>query len=289
MGMSLFFGLSGFLITRQLMHNDNVREFLIRRLARIIPLAFAYAFVVFILVTFDPERLFGTLTFLENYLVSYLNEYNSHFWSLCVEMHFYLFIALVVALMGKKGLWIVFPSCVLITMIRIDAGATVNINTHFRVDEILAGACVALLYPDGESRLNSRLLTLGAILLWVASSSPFAGWLQYLRPYASAFLIFLMLKQAPSQLRTFLTSKPMLYIAAISYALYVIHHGLLPGWWSEGSIYERYLFKRPLSFVIIFALAHLSTFYWEKYWLDSAKGWISKMRSVSQRPIQQPT
>lgn len=285
MGMSLFFGLSGFLITRQLAHNDNVRDFLIRRLARIIPLAYAYAFVVFIIATYDPERFFGTLTFLGNYRVEYLNEYNSHFWSLCVEMHFYLIIAAVVAAVGRKGLWIVFPACLIITIFRINVGAYVNINTHLRVDEILAGACIALLYRDESPRLNSYLLTLVAVSIWAASSSPFSGWLQYVRPYASAFLIFLMLKQGPSHVSDFLACKPLRYIATISYALYVIHHGLINGWFNEGSVLERYLFKRPISFALTFALAHFSTFYWEKYWQEAAKSWISK-RSMRERSVQ---
>jgi len=46
MGMSLFFGLSGFLITRQLINNDNVREFLIRRCCRITPCLCLYSYCV---------------------------------------------------------------------------------------------------------------------------------------------------------------------------------------------------------------------------------------------------
>jgi peptidoglycan/LPS O-acetylase OafA/YrhL len=41
MGMSLFFALSGFLIASTLIHNADIREFLVRRLTRIVPLAYA--------------------------------------------------------------------------------------------------------------------------------------------------------------------------------------------------------------------------------------------------------
>jgi hypothetical protein len=41
-GMALFFTLSGFLITGFLLRNDNVDEFLISRLARIVPLAWLF-------------------------------------------------------------------------------------------------------------------------------------------------------------------------------------------------------------------------------------------------------
>ncbi len=46
MGMSLFFCLSGFLITRMLFENPSVGTFLTRRIARIYPLLIVYAVVV---------------------------------------------------------------------------------------------------------------------------------------------------------------------------------------------------------------------------------------------------
>ncbi|HKT54985.1 MAG TPA: acyltransferase family protein, partial [Caulobacteraceae bacterium] len=39
-GMSLFFVLSGFLITRFLLESDSLVEFYVKRLARIVPLAY---------------------------------------------------------------------------------------------------------------------------------------------------------------------------------------------------------------------------------------------------------
>src|ERR1700682_3044087 len=54
MGMSLFFALSGFLITSGLLRNSSIHEFLVRRLARILPLAYAYTLVVFLVFSFEP-------------------------------------------------------------------------------------------------------------------------------------------------------------------------------------------------------------------------------------------
>src|SRR5437667_9931257 len=50
MGMSLFFALSGFLITSGLIKNPNISEFMARRLARILPLAYVYTMVVFLVL-----------------------------------------------------------------------------------------------------------------------------------------------------------------------------------------------------------------------------------------------
>ena len=147
MGMSLFFALSGFLITSTLIHNPDVLEFLVKRLARIIPLAYAYTFIVFTVIVFDPKIALWTATFLINYFTEYMIvDLNNHLWSLCVEVHFYIAIALIVLTFGKRGLWIVWPACILITALRVHDGAYIAIQTHLRVDEILVGACVATVY-----------------------------------------------------------------------------------------------------------------------------------------------
>src|SRR5664280_494896 len=53
MGMSLFFALSGFLIATLLLHNPDVVEFAAKRLGRILPLAYAYTFLVFVFLHWD--------------------------------------------------------------------------------------------------------------------------------------------------------------------------------------------------------------------------------------------
>src|SRR6266545_8192493 len=57
MGMSLFFVLPGFLIASTLIQNPDVYDFMVRRLARILPLAYAYAIVVFLILLLLIPRL----------------------------------------------------------------------------------------------------------------------------------------------------------------------------------------------------------------------------------------
>jgi peptidoglycan/LPS O-acetylase OafA/YrhL len=40
-----------------------------------------------------------------------MGPYNWHFWSLAVEMQFYVSIAIVVLCGGRRALWIVWPAC----------------------------------------------------------------------------------------------------------------------------------------------------------------------------------
>jgi peptidoglycan/LPS O-acetylase OafA/YrhL len=280
MGMSLFFALSGFLIVSQLLHNPDIHEFMVRRLARIVPLAYAYALFVSAFFIFDPKMLLSTFTFLLNYFDQYMNQYNAHFWSLCVEVQFYISIALVVALAGKKGVWIVWPACLAVTLLRVSEGAYIHIQTHFRVDEILAGACVATLCqkPWWNRYRVPAAFAVFAALFWFASSSPYTGWVQYLRPYATALVLAAVLLSGAPWINRFLALRSLRYIATISYALYVVHLITIQGWFNEGSIFERYLIKRPLSFAMTFMAAHVSTFYWERPWQQAGAQWIQRRR-----------
>jgi peptidoglycan/LPS O-acetylase OafA/YrhL len=280
MGMSLFFALSGFLIASGLRHNPDVPEFLVKRLSRIVPLAYAYTFLVFYFLDYDPKEMLWTASFVENYFTEYLNGYNAHFWSLCVEVQFYIAIALVVLCLGRKGIWIVWPACLAITAFRIYNGTYIALETHLRGDEILVGACLATVYQNSWSgRLKyPTVLVIAAVLLWLISSSPYSGWCQYLRPYATASLLAAALCLGDTLLATLLSSRPMRYVAAISYALYVIHPLTIHGWWNEGSTFDRYVLKRPISFAMTFAAAHLSTFYWERPWTQAGRQWIKQRR-----------
>jgi peptidoglycan/LPS O-acetylase OafA/YrhL len=273
MGMSLFFSLSGFLITSNLLAGQTVYSFYIRRLTRILPLAYSYLAFVFLIVSFNPRALIGSLFFIENYDFSYLSVLNGHFWSLCVEVHFYLVIGLIVAIFGQRGLWAIIPACLAVTLIRVSQGAIISIQTHLRIDEILAGAWVALIYYRGTIKLEARTWWVAvASGLWALSSWPLANdALQYMRPYFAAAILLLTVSLAPCMLQSFLASRPARYIADISYALYVIHPVTTYGWLNEGSLFERYALKRPVSFAMTFLLSHLSTFYWESLWIAWGK------------------
>ncbi len=277
MGMSLFFALSGFLITSTLLTNDDAFAFLVKRLARIVPLAYLYTSIVFVFFIFSPLDALLTNLFVINYIG--LNPYNWHFWSLCVEMQFYITIALVVWTFGRRGLWFLWAACIAVTMMRINAGAYIDIRTHLRVDEILSGACVAMIFKDqwrGALRFPTLLLVCAAIS-WVACSAPSAGWLQYLRPYATATVLSVALSHRGSLIAQILSSAPLRYIANISYALYVVHPITVVGWLNDGDFWLR-AFKRILSVVLTFSLAHLSTFYWESPWRRAAAAWVERRK-----------
>lgn len=288
MGMSLFFALSGFLIIRTL-RSATVLEFIVKRMARILPLVYLYILVVFVIFGLSKQALLAHLGFIVNYRQDQLIPVTEHLWSLCVEVHFYIFVTALAAIGGSRALMLVWPCCLAITALRIMDGAYIDVATHLRIDEILAGACVATLPASRLSTGNTSLLiwALPAVT-WAVTSHPDSGWLQYLRPYAAGLLLLATISQPPNWLVSMLGGPILRYIAATSYALYVIHPLTAHGWWNDGSIWQRYLLKRPLGFVITLIAAHLSTFYWERAWIQTARRWIRSRHAGTRQSLGQP-
>ncbi|WP_407150706.1 acyltransferase family protein [Bradyrhizobium sp. ORS 86] len=279
MGMSLFFALSGYLIIRSLC-TATIFEFIIRRMVRILPLAYLYIALVFIVFGLSGQALLSHLGFILNYRLDEMIPVTEHLWSLCVEVHFYVFVTALAALTGRKGLIAVWPCCAAITALRILEGTPIEVATHLRIDEILVGACVATLPVRRLPTSTSLLVWALAAGAWAASSHPDSGWLQYLRPYATGLLLWATLSQPPNPLLGILGSKSLAYIAATSYALYIFHPLTAHGWWNDGSIYQRYLLKRPAGLVLTLLAAHLSTFYWERMWIQAARRRLASRRAL---------
>lgn len=272
-GMALFFTLSGFLIVTALDRGMPLREFALKRIARIVPLAWLAIAVLATWQHYDDRVLLQNLLFVGNLPAFNLLSGGEHFWSLGVEMQFYACIGLTVALLGRRGLWLVPVGCLTVTAMRIAAGQPISIVTWHRVDEILAGGCLALAVARGHHRyLRGIPLWIGVIGLLVASN-PLSGPVQYLRPYAAVFLVGISIHQPPKVLLT----KTMAYIARVSFALYVIHGMLVDTWLGSGEKFVK-LAKRPLLIALTFALAHLSTRYVEEPIMRRCRGKVPAER-----------
>jgi peptidoglycan/LPS O-acetylase OafA/YrhL len=270
MGMAIFFTLSGFLITSFLLANASISDFLIRRFFRIIPLAWLALLIVFPLAHVAPEFYLPNFLFYANLPPYYLPEITAHFWSLSVEVQFYLTIAIIVGLLGTRGLYLIIILCLAITAYRVAGGAQFAIVTWYRADEILAGGILALIHSGKAGRpWHVVVPPLGVYVLiglFMISTLPAAGVANYFRPYLAAAMVGSTLVGAPLRLGAILRSGTLRYIAAVSFALYVFHGILANTWLGQGEKLARYL-KRPLLVVATFALAHVSTFYYEQRWI----------------------
>lgn len=107
-GMVIFFILSGFLITTILLKNQNVVPFLIRRFLRIIPLAWLVLGISLVCISAERNLYLPHFFFYANWEPMTLTFATGRFWSLCVEMQFYVLMAFLVVLF-KKRTFFFFP------------------------------------------------------------------------------------------------------------------------------------------------------------------------------------
>jgi peptidoglycan/LPS O-acetylase OafA/YrhL len=193
-GVDLFFVLSGFLVggllfKEQLREGDlRIGRFLIRRGFKIYPPF--YAMLTFTLLMFATgakvwigwQRVIGEALFLQNYLGSLW----AHTWSLAVEEHFYLLLALLVAVLLRRHPnsadpfrhipWIVLASAIAclalrtVTAIRQPFHFTTHIApTHLRIDSLFFGVFLSYAW----NYHHARLIGLDARFRWIAL--PIAG------------------------------------------------------------------------------------------------------------------
>lgn len=281
-GMVLFFILSGFLITNHLMKDQDIVNFLIKRIARIIPLA--WITLVITLYFFDASQYqwISNIFFFANIPPYGLIEGNGHFWSLYLEIQFYLAIAGLVFILKKRAFILLPIFALMVTGHRAVEGVHMAINTQFRIDEILAGCSLAIVYNSNLVKtkiLIGRIKPIYIIPFLLFSAHPWSGPLNYARPYIAMILIASTLfSNGDSLFIVILKNKYLSYIASVSYALYVFHGVLTYTWLGGGDILEKYL-KRPLLLLITFGMAHISTKYFENFWINFGNNLI-KRRSV---------
>ncbi|MGB1428024.1 MAG: acyltransferase family protein [Cycloclasticus sp.] len=241
---------------------------------RIVPLAWLYLAIAPPILNVNIDDYFSHFAFYVNSPPMSFVAGTSHFWSLCVEMQFYVGVTLLFFMLKERSFYVLIALCVLVALYRIDSGVHIAINTYYRIDEILVGVIVAMAYNNKLGKWLPGLFKwvnpYYVMALLLVSCHPDSGFVNYFRPYFAAILIASTLYSPPVKLANFLNMKILVYLAGISYALYVIHPLLAHTWLGSGELLEKYS-KRPLLFATLFALAHFSTFYDEKYWIGLAK------------------
>ena len=293
-GMALFFILSGFLITRLLIENNNLFEFLVKRLARIVPLAFLFMAVVFFFFDRNLTALWRELSFTLNDYPEAIDTFNPHLWSLCVEVQFYLVMGLLFRFARPAAPFVIVGLCLLVTVLKVIAHDPWSMRTELRGDELLAGSLLYMsvsgLFGD-HGRLWRRIEPFTPVLavLLLLSSRAGMGPLDYVRAYLAMLLVGSVLVTRRMWLAKALASRPMAYIARISYALYIIHMGAwaaVTGKLGMGSTIGRMLVQRPITFAITLPLAHLSTVYYEAPWIAFGRRIVAFSRRLRGGPVK---
>jgi peptidoglycan/LPS O-acetylase OafA/YrhL len=268
LGVDLFFVLSGFLITGLLYEAHDkphyLRNFYVRRVLRIFPLYYGVLALVFFVAPLIPllrgptldyllERqawawLYGINVYLaghEEWSFSYLN----HFWSLCVEEHFYLFWPFVVLLLAR------WPRALIAVCLAISLGAmlarvtgilmglswwTTVVLTPFKLDGLALGAFLAVMVrqPGGLGWLVRALPRIAAVVgglvvvtfVWTVLVSrqglEVAGSIRaaLFQILLACMLVGVLIAPKQSTVSRFFSSRGMVFLGTYSYGLYVYHH-----------------------------------------------------------------
>jgi peptidoglycan/LPS O-acetylase OafA/YrhL len=268
LGVELFFILSGFLITGILYDSRNdphyFRNFYMRRVLRIFPLYYGVLALVFVVAPLIPLLRGPTLDYLvdrqawawlygvniylaghDEWSFSYLN----HFWSLCVEEHFYLFWPLLVFLLAHRPRTLIAVSlatslCAVLARLTVllmglSWWSTV-VLTPFKLDGLALGAFLAVTarQPGGLEWLRAavpRVVTLvGALLaatfVWTLLVSrrelELVGSLRIalFEILMACLLVSLLMAPKQSATSSFFRSRSAVFLGTYSYGLYVYHH-----------------------------------------------------------------
>lgn len=283
-GVSVFFVISGFLITNILIkeleatETISLRRFYFRRAFRIFPPFYAFLVIAFIVARLGYFRseirhfvIAGTYTW--NYLGGG-NSLLEHTWSLSLEEQFYLLWPAVLVLLGRRrgvkfALWLIVLSPfsrVLTYLLFPRYRGAIAMMLHARIDTIMFGCVIALLWNDERFlRLVQPLLRgsiAAAAALYVLVVDPllqvrFHG--AYQLPFGltiDACCISILLVYAvrfpAGVLGRFLNTAWLRHIGVISYSLYL---------WQQMFTRENSVSYFPLNLLAILACAEAS------YWL----------------------
>ncbi len=255
-GVSVFFALSGFLITRRLMEARaiDLADFYRRRAFRILPPIVVYLAVVAVLglalrvIPMDGGQLLASLFFYRNYWSAPAPQawYTGHFWSLAVEEHFYLMWPVLLWIAGfRRARWIA-PALVLAVaawrfadlrygwIARFDPALRGSLGrTDYRLDTLLFGCALALVWDDARvkalfNRIGGTALALiaaGAALCCQVWTPP--GYLTMVAALMALLPAATVAKPA-SWAGRILEIPLLVWVGQMSYSLYIWQQLFLP-------------------------------------------------------------
>jgi len=254
LGVSFFFVLSGFLITRILIEskesNNFFSNFYIRRSLRIFPLYYLYIFIVFIYCLYFDVQGVNNWLYYVFYLQNYTMAWNGfayvpgqefgHTWSLAVEEQFYLLWPLVVFLCNRNLIIIsaIMLSCVAIAsrFYLAEYTSIVSFAPLFStMDTLLIGAIIAVISVNKRAMKIFSCALLAVGLFWFISVVKFGvliyGWHKGIEAanqslYLSSSILFagvIGVIASGVVKAKFLTIAPLIYLGKISYGLYLWH------------------------------------------------------------------
>ena len=250
-GVDIFFFISGYLLTYLLVIEKekfgkvNVPKFYIRRGLRIWPLYFFLVAVAPLLVNWLGEKqpnYWPTIALVNNFETIHTQQWTypfSHFWSICIEEHFYLIWPLIVAFVPFKKLPVAILGLIgfswlykISTYLFLDSNwYQLYLHTFSRMDVILLGGLLAVFYikKPFEFKLHwSIVVIISVVLIFLLSFDDMSNYENMLNGVTRKFvyisllgLLMMDLLFNPDRKKAMYRFKPLLYLGKVSYGIYM--------------------------------------------------------------------
>lgn len=237
-GVTIFFVLSGFLITSKLLEGPvDLKKFYVRRLLRLLPVAWTYLAALWILgMVTGHELVFGEA--LRASVFCYLNflgpcgsSFTDHFWSLSIECQFYLVWPCLFLLAGAgRAKWCAVSGLLICAIWRLSNWAYydrlyVNFHTEARADALFVGCLLAFLLAKPalytETARWWKLCSFPAFALLLFCIVRFQRLPPLYESMAIAELIAASILNPQSVPARFLSFPALTWLGTVSYSVYV--------------------------------------------------------------------
>jgi peptidoglycan/LPS O-acetylase OafA/YrhL len=314
-GVTLFFVLSGFLITWLLLAEDDrhgsvsLRNFYARRSLRIFPAFYAYCALVFVLAVLTHKQLpagqaIASLFYVNNYYEAIHGEIASplsHSWSLGIEEQFYLLwpMAFLVLRRDRARMARALAATIAVVWVyraALSAAGAPWYYIHYafdtRADHLLIGCLLAVVLKERmcgraigflTDRPGLSVVTALLLVLSMPASRRFGtGYEQTIgfavQPVIIAVLIVQIIAFRESALWRWTNARWMVYLGTISYSTY-LYQQIVPGPVMRSLGWLPAGAQLLVSFTIIIALASASYYVIERPFLRLKERFAAKRRA----------
>lgn len=255
LGVQLFFLISGFVIYMSLENSKSIGQFLLKRWLRLFPAMLIGTILLYGYFTIQSHsnngalpktiNLFPGLLFLEPSWISMLmNEkvypLEASFWSLFIEVKFYVFFGLAYFYFKKQAIYLLTISFLfsffINTLVYCHMGQHIpwliidSTNTLKHFGWFASGAWFYLYFQSQHTKYYiASALVAAASSLYMGFESYYLGYGKGIGVSVGAFIIFLIfIISFKSQVfKSIFSSKFFIFFGFISYPLYLIHESML--------------------------------------------------------------
>ena len=294
LGVDAFFVLSGYLMAQVLSNQTElnfsaVLNFYRRRFNRVAPAALVVALVsiplaVFTLLPYEfrdyAGALIGLVTLFMNLMIANQINYFSpladvqpllHYWSLMVELHFYLLIPFVFVLVkAERSRSFILVLLVAVSLLYAEYKLITDVNDAYyllpsRAWELLIGSLFFVAFRNVKYSLASKFIYYLSILVFVGYVFFFDPSFSHPSYLGLPFILavaFIVTYQGENVLKSLFIAKPIVLIGNLSFSIYLWHNLLLVSMRNAGFLDINFAF--PILILATLIMSFITYHYVEQ-------------------------